>query len=198
MYLLEVIEMILELDKKAIAGCLPLFPVLGIYILPTVPILRSYFKDTAFRGKVLRQPALYKEWTLWRPLCNLLRFWWAGVQMYLSFQAPYKFSSLLTLQVQTWRWSASLFSLSLPCLYGVQFWTSPRELTRLWTNNIYILPGNSLKKLTFLEIRERWSNVSIFLKLLVPSATSISSASEWLLFTCLKNTPYLESVPTRT
>lgn len=38
MYLLEVIEMILELDKGN-CGLFTPFPVLGIYILPTVPTL---------------------------------------------------------------------------------------------------------------------------------------------------------------
>ena len=58
MYLLEVIERILEVDKGNCELFIP-FPVLGMYIPPTVPTLRVTSRTQPSESRVLRPPALY-------------------------------------------------------------------------------------------------------------------------------------------
>lgn len=116
------------------------FPILGMYILPTIPTLRAVSKVRPWDNTVLLRPSgQYTVWTTSRPLYKLLRFWWAGVEICLACSTQDKlhmykspgllshhlpvcsglplFSSLFVL------WTESIFSFHLP-----------RKLLRLWTN----------------------------------------------------------------
>lgn len=116
----------------------------------------------------------------------------------LVFQAPYKFSSLLTLQVQTWS-GLPLSSVSLcPVCMGSSFELHPGNLRGCEPTISYILPGNLTQK-AYIP-RDQGKMIQCFYSSQTSSPFCnlwpLTSASEWLLSLAWKNAPYPRSVPT--
>lgn len=170
-YLLEVIERILELFP----GNWRLFtppPVLGMYISATVPTLGVTSRTQTQESNVLlRLFALYMWLKPIKASMYSLQILVGGYRdLNLSCRHPRQacqFPSLWIRPTTHMEWSASPFALSVwgPLLNFTQ-------RTHEVVNQQYPLfyQVTLLKKLIFLESRERWSNVHI-LKPLDPSAT---------------------------
>lgn len=100
-------------------------------------LMRSHFKDAALREQCVMRPSGLSTWLNLRgSLKKLLRFWWAGAEIYLSYRAQRKPPRLSQQPPINLECSASPFGLSLPSVYGdSRFWFSLRELLKLQTKS---------------------------------------------------------------
>lgn len=119
---------------------LTLLPVLGIYVLPTIPTSEGAFKDATLRAQCVVETTWWyvrlnlikaSKWTfkilagrcrdlpvLWLPKISLTR----------------KFPCLLNLSPTHLGKPASFFSLALPLVHGNKFQFSPGQLLKLQTS----------------------------------------------------------------
>lgn len=144
--------LIFSLDLGNWRLCTP-SPALGC-ILPTVATVEAVARMQPSESNVSLRPSGLDMWlTPFRPLCKLLRFWWAGAELYLSHSwssLVYKFPCVLKLPPANPEWSAFSFHRSLPSVYRGQFQVSPGEAPSLRPTEgcLHVLYYNSFQYIT--------------------------------------------------